>query len=301
MSIQPRLALARVAFGAVAIPLLVAGCATQSSIPSSSGQLSTGLPSTVQSAAKHKKKTYGIGLYGQIGVDTGYKNYSHDYCQRKEVSSSCPWSPGLTHAKFSQSKTIGSSDGSFSAKQSGSSDLGSDTYSSDAHAKSTDKTGFVEGSSSTENFQWNDVLHVTSKKLKKRTPVTINVVLTVNPSTTNVGCSNTDIDSGSMTWQAVGYVGSTPLSITGGCSNYSFVYFISTGQQGTQEAGTINTSVGDTVSLFGSGYVSDGACGSFGGTCVGNFTSDLAGTVTWKITGITAGASYHTDSGSTYQ
>lgn len=305
MIVQKRLALARIAFGAVAVPLLVAGCSFQSTIPNSGSPSSMNgivVPRGGQTVkpAKHKAN-YGIGLFGEIGVGDGYKNYLHDYCQRKEVSGSCPSSPGLEDAKFAQSKTLHSEDGAFLASQSGESQLGTDTYASEAHAKSTDKTNYVEGSSSEENFQWNDTLHVTSSGLKKGKPVTINVVLTVIPSVTNVGCGADDLDVGNMTWQAAGATGSAPLSISAGCNNGSFVYMTGNGQQGTQQTGTINTSVGDTVSLFGSGYVSDGACGSFGGTCNGNFTSDLEGTVTWRITGITPGASYTTDSGIMYQ
>jgi hypothetical protein len=72
------------------------------------------------------------------------------------------------------------------------------------------------------------------------------------------------------------------------------------GQQGTVDQGTIAAAVGDSVGLSGTGYVNDVVCGSFGGTCVGDFGSALSGSVTWKITGITAGASYHTDSGTSY-
>ena len=217
-----------------------------------------------------QEKSYGVGLSGTAGLIDGTRVVQHFYCQQKKYRNGCPQTKDrLRSAQFFYSKKIGNDDGSFSLDQSGSSALGSASYDQSATATSTDQSDASEGVSGEIGFAWSGTLHIVSSKLPNGTPVTINVALSVSPGTINVDCGS-ELSQGDV-----------EISGTGVDAN------------------------GYSIAL--SGLVFDGAgtvfnvvCESYGGTCDGSFTSALSAGVSWQITGITAGASYRSDSGMRY-
>jgi hypothetical protein len=251
-----------------------------------------------------QEKSYGVGLSGTAGLIDGTRVVQHFYCQQKKYRNGCPQTKDrLRSAQFFYSKKIGNDDGSFSLDQSGSSALGSASYDQSATATSTDQSDASEGVSGEIAFAWSDTLHIVSSKLPNGTPVTINVALSVSPGTINVDCgselSQGDVEISGTGVDANGY----SIALSGGCSTGSpqnFTYFLPNGQPGTTETGTLTSAVGQSLVFDGAGTVFNVVCESYGGTCDGSFTSALSAGVSWQITGITAGASYRSDSGMRY-
>lgn len=156
------------------------------------------------------------------------------------------------------------------------------------------------------SFAWSDNLHVKSSTLRKGTAVTISVQLALAPSATNVSCTSDQNSSAAIDYTGTGIdqYGYT-MELGGDCASPgSFVYTVGNsgrGGQGTTDTGVISTTVGATVAIEGSGYAAGWAC-TFTFGCDGSYVTDVAGTVTWKITGVSPkGITYTTDSGRTYQ
>ena len=299
----------RSGFVPAALCLALTACSGQSSVPSGTlapplgGSLSSSLHAPGAAPAK-KSKDYGVGLSTTASVISDKANVSKNHCQSKlDASNNCPqFKAGLKKAKFAYSKSLSGKDGTFSLSQSADSLLGTETYSQTTSASSTDQSDAVEGAGGMESFSWTDTLHVSSTTLPAGTPVTISVSLDVNAGTTVDDCNGGSLTAATLYFEGPGYDAlGNGLQISGGCdSSYAFEYVTGDGTQGTNMTGTITTYVGYSVGLSGQGYVQNGVCGSFGGSCVGDFNSALSGSVAWKITGITAGATYTTDSGSKY-
>jgi hypothetical protein len=284
-----------------ALCVVFTGCGGQSSVPSgTAGSLGSvdrvpaALRPPMDIAATKQQKNFGVGLQANASIVFG-NGFSKSYCQSKGAS--CP--PTKLHlkkAKFATSKSLSGKDGTFTVAESAASELGDSTYSVTASASSSDQSGAVEGSSATESFNWTDTLHVSSSTLPQGSPVTISISFQVNPGGTNVDCGN-PLAAATLTFIATGQDASgNAMSVSGNCNGSSFEYLLGNGTQGTSETGTIQANVGDSVTIAGNGSVSGAVCGSFGGTCVGGFDAALSGSATWKIPGITKGATYTTDS-----
>jgi hypothetical protein len=87
--------------------------------------------------------------------------------------------------------------------------------------------------------------------------------------------------------------------------NGSFVYTVGSGAVGqpigTTDAGTLTAYVGQPYPISGLSQFQTDACGvNSAYYCNGIFEAGLAGSVKWRITGITRGATYTSASGTIY-
>ena len=292
-----------------AIVLVFTACSTSPGMP--------GSPSTLQapqrSAASNPvtapfakvpppTKSYGVGLSIAAGI-TGGNGWDYQYCFNK--GSDCG---GIVQHKTSAKHAVShvlpepSNGVTFNVATSDDSTLGQSAYSIDVKAKGSPNT--PPGPAAAVNpvdASWTDNLHIISRTLPKGTQVTISVALSVAPSITNVDCATSANATIDYFGEGVDSLGQT-MEVGGSCagSNGQFIYYLDggNGPQGTTDTGVITGSVGDTIGIYGSGSFAGGVCNS---ACTQKYVSNIAGTVTWKITGISpAGASYKTDSGRTY-
>ena len=303
-------------FMAAALLASLTACSSQSmpNAPSSQQNVQT-LPASsrvaqLRSNVLHaaNQEPYGVGLHVIAALTAGLQQWTHEYCQRKEVSGSCPTSPGKTSATFSisHSGTDTINGGTFTLETSDASTLGDSTYGFDLTASGGQNTPGQDGAAvPTDNIAWFDRMHITSKTLPKGTPVTIKVELSVVPTAANVSCTADQNSSAGFTYLATGADAHEGyMQLNGGCSAPNkFVYTIGPngeGGQGKTDSGVISTSVGKTVDISGSGGFNGWAC-TFTETCVKSYVTSIAGDVIWKIKSISpAGVTYTTNSGHMY-
>lgn len=292
----------------------LAACSSSQSLPSSPSSLQSGHPVTANNRnfpsfpkVLPMAKSYGVGLDVAAALIAGDNQWSKQYCANKS-SSSC--SAIVEHkTSFSFSASHSGSDkvngGHFTVATQNTSGLAQSSYELDATAHGTPYTPGQDGGSGDAYMPWSDNLHVKSSTLRKGTAVTISVQLTIAPNVTSVSCTSDTNSEAALDYSGTGVdqYGSL-LQVSGGCAAPgSFEYVVGSGGaggQGTTDTGTINTTVGSTVAIGGALQVNGWAC-TFTFTCTGNYVTDLSGTGTWKITGISpAGVTYTTDSGHTY-
>lgn len=266
------------------------------------------MASTTQKISPMAKGSYGVGLGVAASLTAGLKQWSHQFCA---TNSSSDCSGIVEHKKsvtysVSQSGTDKINGGHFSLKTDEVSTLGQSSYNIALKANGASNTPGQDGAVvNPANITWSDNLHVKSKTLKKGTPVTISVQLSLTPSVTDVSCTSDQNSSASIDYTGTGADQfSSFMKVSGYCvGSGSFVYVIDDGSggQGTTDTGTIATSVGATVGIAGNGSFVGWAC-SFTPTCVRSYVTNIAGSATWTITGVSPkGATYTTDSGRKYQ
>ena len=116
---------------------------------------------------------YGVGLHVIAALTAGLQQWTHEYCQRKEVGSSCPTSPRKTSATFSISHlgTDTINGGHFTLQTSDASTLGDSTYGFDLTASGTPNTPGQDGANvETDNIALFDRMHITSSTLPQDRP-----------------------------------------------------------------------------------------------------------------------------------
>jgi hypothetical protein len=298
--------------GAVAGLLMAAGCVgTQNSVvpampfPDAFRQLGLG-PDV---------KQFGVGLGNDAGAEgTGGSkgmSWSFDWCDGAPGNpSQCIGEvPGKrkyhdlasgTGYLFNGSQSVGYT----KAKIEGTATLGTGSYvmSAETNAKMKLAHGFF-AQSQTVASDWDDTLYISSGSLKKGTPVTIGVKWALTPHT-NIACDSAKNSSGFVELYGASITppSGSQFSITGACSNGTFLYYLYNNpqQKGTTAVGTISTAVGDSYSIY---FATSGqvlACQA-STQCVGDFFAVLSGTEKFTITSITQGATYTTASGNTYK
>lgn len=229
--------------------------------------------------------------------------HEQDYCQTKAHNfDSCPsyanGKKSVSHSAQDSAKDK-SSGSKVSFQQSGTSRLGSQQYAQQVTTSRPHPS--IASASGQVHFGWQDVLHVNSQAHPALTPVTIWFELTVRPSKTSINCKydpTADLEfegTGDDKIQSV-------LDVTGKCINGKFTYTLDNGNggKGLRDKGYENTSVGGTVAISGSDVIRESAC-ELATSCPKSYSSNLAGTVTWKIVKITPkGVSVTSDSGTKY-
>lgn len=285
-------------FGAV---IFASACSSAPVLPNNSSP-------SIQ-AVRPMVKSFGVSLTATAALTAGDNQWSQQFCATNS-SSNCS---GIVEHKKSvgykaaQSGTDTINGGHFTLKTNEVSAMGQSSYNVNLTAHGGSSTPGQDGASlNPTNLGWSDNLHVKSSTLPKGTPVTISVQLVLAPSATNVSCSSDQNSSAGVDFTGTGNDQfGFAMELSGGCASPgSFVYVVGNqgrGGQGTTDTGVIDTKVGATVGIAGSGYAGGWAC-TFTPVCDGHYVTDVAGTVTWKITGVSPnGVTYTTDSGGTYQ
>jgi len=288
------MSLARVSLPLLFACLTLTACSNRDAIPSSPDS-----PSIFSAA----KKSFGVGLSTSATLFYGGTYHEHDYCQvPKDPYDNCPaYADGKKSIVHSGKGSA--SDPSFGAKlsydQSGRSSLGFDQFSQKVSVSSKHPT--LDSSAGQQHFLWQDVLHVNSNSHPALTPVKIWFQLAVNPSKTKVNCKYDP-----TAWLDFSATGDdknqSTLEVTGKCTNGKFTYTLDDGRgaKGLKDVGYENTNVSYNLNLFGAGNVRLHAC-QLVVSCAKAYSSELAGTVTWRVTKISpSGVTVSSDSGTRY-
>lgn len=249
------------------------------------------------------QKTFGVGLSMQSILTYGGSPHENDYCQTKGNGfDSCPSYANGKKSDGHSAKGSGkdpSSGAKVSYDQSGTSRLGTQDYAQQVTAALPHP--FLASSSGQVHFGWEDVLHVNSHSHPSLTPVTIWFALTVKPSKTSINCKYDP--TADLSFEGTGNdKKQSVLDVTGKCINGKFTYTLDDGNgaKGLKDVGYVNTNVSYNVSIGGADVIRESACEL--STCSKNYSSNLAGTVTWKVIKITPkGVSVTSDSGTNYQ
>jgi hypothetical protein len=282
---------------ALLILSVLAGCASRADLTSFVSTRSwLEAPAPVGSSGPH----FGIGLAGDAQLWEGSKLREHQYCQEAgQTFKTCPpydLGDGSAHFRFDAMAT----DGTSSVVQSGRTTAGKFDFAQTNAATPRNEPNVY--SSSTANEAWTDTLHVTSKRLPPGWPANILVSLVVDPSAVKISClSNPGLYSGYFKFVGTGedpY--GYPVELLGECEySQGFVYYVGDfSATGKIDTGVISTSVGAAVPVGMSGTVFTTACEE--GYCPGPMTTTFAGSLEWKITGITKDVDYTSDSGRRY-
>jgi len=257
----------------------------------------------MQPALASAKKTFGVGLSMQSVLLYDASPHEQDYCQAKRHSfDSCPsyanGKKSISHSGQGSAKDkLSGSKVSF--QQSGTSRLGYQEYAQQVTTARPHPS--IASSSGQVHFGWQDVLHNNSGVHPSLTPVTIWFELTVKPSKTSINCKYDP--TADLEFEATGTdKNQSVLDVTGKCINGKFTYTLDNGNggKGLRDKGYENTSVGGTLAISGSDVIRESAC-ELATSCPKNYSSNLAGRVTWKIVKITPkGVSVTSDSGTSY-
>jgi hypothetical protein len=293
--------------------IALAGCGgSQNALPA---------PATAQAARPiglaPAVKQFGVGLGNAAGAEgTGGSkgmSWTFNWCNGVPYNPSCyptvPEVPGKRKFHDLASGTANLFNGSQSvgytkAKIEGTATLGTGSYimSAETNAKMKLAHGFFAQSQILGSI-WDDTLYVSSGSLKKGTPVTIGVKWALTPHT-NIACDSAKNSYGLLELYSASITppSGSQFSISGACSNGTFLYYLYNNpqQKGTAAVGTISTAVGNSYPIE---FVTTGqvvACQA-STQCVGDFFATLSGTEKFTITSITQGATYTTASGNTYK
>jgi hypothetical protein len=304
----------RVALSSFAALFVFAGCGGSQDFVS---------PATsVPAAAAHPQagpnvKQFGVGLgdaAGAIGNTAGSsQSWRYEYCNGVLENPSGCYSEVPGKRKFTSSASgsaklqnqYGKPNGSTTAKISATSKLGVGSYS--LFGETNELTKYyrnIGAAAQVVSSDWDDTFYVSSGKLKKGSPVTIGVKLTLQNPQTNIACDSAKNSFGELDLYSpsVNPPSGNQFNISGYCVNGTFEYYLygNAKKTGTTATGTINTAVGDSFLML---FVATGeviACQTVN-YCVGDITASLSGNYKFKVTSITPGATYTTASGNTYK
>jgi hypothetical protein len=283
----------------------LAGCAGYQSSPAPSAPgfasgAATYLPSSVAQ--------FGVGLGDRVGIDGG-AGFAHSWCDGALVSFfACGEVAGKRKFNDSASNTQyltcsgTKSDGSVSINFAATQNIGMGSYSMSGETNETVNCGSGIGAhAQLDAGSWDDVLYVSSKRLKKKAPVTIGVKWVLKPQT-DIACDTAQNSSGQMQLLSPSITGPSgrKFSISGSCTKGAFVYKVYGKKEGTTAVGTIATHVGDSYPIAFDVTGNIVACNA-GNYCVGDIKASLSGREKFTITSITVGATYTTASGDLYK
>ncbi|MBV8344221.1 MAG: hypothetical protein JO190_04400 [Candidatus Eremiobacteraeota bacterium] len=289
---------------AVAMLVVLAGCAGSQPSPA---PFAPGFANRGPLAASAATEQFGAGLGDTAGI-AGGAGFTHSWCDGVSGSFfACGEVAGARRFKDSASDTQNltcsgtKSNGYVSVKFAGTQNIGIGSYSMSGETNETIKCGSGIGAHAALNVgSWDDVLYVSSKTLKKKTPVTIGVKWVLTP-VTDIACDRSQNSYGKVELYSPSVTGPKggKFSIIGSCVKGAFVYKIGK-QEGTTAVGTISTRVGASHPIAFSIVGNIVAC-AVDNECVGDIKASLSGRDKFTITSITKGASYTTASGDLYK
>jgi hypothetical protein len=272
-------------------------------------------PQAEHGAAPLATKQFGVGLGDDAGADgnVGSKpSWRYDYCNGVLGNPSGCYSEVPGRRKFTSGGSgmvnlqdqHGQANGYVKAKISAVSKLGTGSYL--LFGETNEKTKYyrnIGAQAQLVSSDWDDTFYISSGSLKKGSPVTIGVQLTLDATQTSIGCDSAQNSFGELNLYSPNVTPSSgsQFSISGYCINGSFEYYLYNNAKltGTTATGTISTAVGDNFTFL---FVATGhviACQTTN-YCVGDIGAKLGGNYTLTITSITPGATYTTASGNTY-
>jgi hypothetical protein len=261
-------------------------------------------------------KQFGVGLGDDAGAvgNIGSKPYwRYDYCNGVLGSPSGCYSEVPGKRKFisggsgsvNLQNQSGQQNGYVKAKISATSKLGTGSYT--LFGETDELTKYYRNIGAQAQIvadDWDDTFYISSGSLKKGTPVTIGVQLTLDAVATSIGCDSAQNSFGELNLYSPNVTppSGNQFAIGGYCVNGSFEYFLygNEKQTGKTATGTITTAVGDNFTFL---FVATGqviACQTKN-YCVNDIVAKLTGNYKFTVTSITAGATYTTASGNLYK
>jgi len=300
----------------LSLGVAVSGCSHDGDLVPSTAAASfqRGAPAAGLAAAPATKQ-FGVGLGVGAGAEgnTPSGSWRYDYCNGVPGNPSGCYSevPGKRRfvAGGSGSANLenqsGQPNGYVKAKISATTKLGTGTYA--LFGETNEETKYyrnIGAAAQIVSSDWDDTFYVTSGTLKKGTPVTIGVQLTLDPTATSISCDSAQNSFGELNLYSPSVTppSGNQFAIGGYCVNGSFEYFLygNEKQSGTTATGTIGTAVGDNFTFYFAGTGQIIACQTTN-YCVGDIVAKLTGNYKFTVTSITPGATYTTASGNTYQ
>lgn len=248
-------------------------------------------------------KTFGAGLATTATLLYSEAEHERDYCQTKgSAYDSCP-SYAMGKKTVRHAAKGSGSDATFGARvaynQAAKSSLGFDGY--DEKVSVSSKNPTLDSAAGQQHLGWEDVLHVNGNGLPNTTPVKISLELVVKQSTTKVNCKYDP--TAWFDFSATGIEKTEPnVEVRASCVHGKFTYTIGDGsRKGLKDVGVLNANPGEVFNISGTGAIRLHAC-QLVTSCAKSYTSEIAGTVTWRITNVSPkGVTLSTDSGITYR
>jgi len=243
--------------------------------------------------------SWGIGLRGAIAatVPKGHlsRTYSKSFCEVREKV--CPiFFPGERAYHTSLSKTLTWSGRTFTVGAAPSSALGNFTFNQTVSTNSSSKHAFQAAQDYTD-WNWTDLLTVTSGSLPHGTLASFKVTIAVKPGAMKAPC-NADSDPFLEFYFASNGMAGGSNFIYGSCVSGKFLFYVDTPTKpGTVLVEYVSGGVGQTLNIGGGGEAQNTLCTEVG--CIPQ-SSTLDGTVTYTIVSTTKGASFKTASGYKY-